>query len=162
MRILFLITLFIVCFISMQAARIGGRVTDEKGQALVYASILVKGTTQGTTANKEGDYFLQLKPGTYTLVAQYVGYSRQERTITVGEDNITLDFQLSIQQFNLKEVVVRPGGEDPAYEIIRNAIKKRPYYKNQLNTFQCEVYIKGQLQLRAYPKKLFGEPIFFE
>src|SRR3954466_2127121 len=141
MKILSLISLFIVCFTSVQAARISGRVTDEKGQVLVYASILVKGTTQGTTANKEGDYFLQLNPGTYTIVAQYVGYSRQEKTITVGEDNITLDFQLSIQQFNLKEVVVKPGGEDPSYEIIRNAIKKRPYYKNQLNTFQCEVYI---------------------
>jgi len=162
MRILSFIFLYIVCFASVQAARISGRVTDDKGQVLVYASILVKGTTQGTTANKEGGYFLTLNPGTYTIVAQYVGYSRQEKTITVGDDNISLDFQLSIQQFNLKEVVVRPGGEDPAYEIIRNAIKKRPYYQHQLNTFQCEVYIKGQLQLRAYPKKLFGEPIDFE
>jgi hypothetical protein len=162
MRILTLLTFFIVGFTSLQAARISGKVTDEKGQVLVYASILVKGTTQGTTANKEGDYFLQLSPGTYTIVAQYVGYSRQEKTITVGADNISLDFQLSIQQLNLKEVVVRPGGEDPAYDIIRNAIKKRPYYKNQLSTFQCEVYIKGQLQLRAYPKKFLGEPVDFE
>src|SRR3954469_6090924 len=122
MKILSLLTLFIVGFISVQAARISGKVTDEKGQVLVYASILVKGTTQGTTANKEGDYFLQLSPGTYTIVAQYVGYSRQEKTITVGADNISLDFQLSIQQLNLKEVVVRPGAEDPAYDIIRNAI----------------------------------------
>jgi hypothetical protein len=66
MRLLTLITFFIVSYTSGQAARIGGKVTDEKGQALVYASILVKGTTQGTTANKEGDYFLQLDPGTYT------------------------------------------------------------------------------------------------
>ena len=162
MRLLTLLTLFIIGFTSVQAARISGRITDEKRQVLVYASILVKGTTQGTTANKEGNYFLQLSAGTYTIVAQYVGYSRQEKTITVGTENLTLDFQLSIQQFNLKEVVVRPGGEDPAYEIIRNAIKKRPYYQNQLKKFQCEVYIKGQLQLRAYPKKLLGEPIDFE
>jgi hypothetical protein len=162
MRILTFITLFIVCYSTAQAARISGRVTDEKGQMLVYASILVKGTTQGTTANKEGDYFLQLDPGTYTIVAQYVGYNREEKTITVGSDNITLDFQLSLQQLSLKEVVVRPGAEDPAYDIIRNAIKKRPYYLNQLKTFQSEVYIKGQLQLRAYPKKFLGEKIEFE
>src|SRR5687768_1826839 len=162
MKLLTFITLFIGSYTSVQAARISGKVTDEKGQVLVYASILVKGTTQGTTANKEGDYFLQLDPGTYTIVAQYVGYNRQEKTITVGTDNIILDFQLSIQQLSLKEVVVRPGAEDPAYEIIRNAIKKRPYYLNQLNAFQCEVYIKGQLQLRAYPKKFLGEKIDFE
>ncbi|THU32439.1 carboxypeptidase-like regulatory domain-containing protein [Niastella caeni] len=162
MRILTLITLFIVCNTSLRAARISGKITDENGQVLVYASILVKGTTQGTTANKEGDYFLHLQPGTYTLVAQYVGYNRQEKTITVTTDNITLDFQLSLHQLNLKEVIVRPGAEDPAYEIIRNAIKKRPYYLNQLNNFQCEVYIKGQLQLRAYPKKFLGEKVDFE
>jgi hypothetical protein len=162
MKILSLIILFIICYTSVQATRISGRVTDEKGQVLVYASILVKGTTVGTTANKEGEYFLQLEPGTYTIVAQYVGYTRQERTVTVGADNVTLDFKLSLQQLSLKEVVVKPGAEDPAYEIIRNAIKKRPYYQNQLKTFQCEVYIKGQLQLRAYPKKFLGEKIDFE
>ena len=162
MRLLTFITLFIVCQSTAHAARISGRVTDEKGQILVYASILVKGTTQGTTANKDGEYFLQLDAGTYTIVAQYVGYNREEKTITVSTENITLNFQLSIQQLSLKEVVVRPGAKDPAYEIIRNAIKKRPYYLNQLKTFQSEVYIKGQLQLRAYPKRFLGEKIEFE
>ncbi|WP_205511135.1 DUF5686 and carboxypeptidase regulatory-like domain-containing protein [Longitalea arenae] len=162
MRILTFFTFFIVCYTSVQAGRISGKVTDEKGQALVYASILVKGTTLGTTANKQGDYFLQLDPGTYTIIAQYVGYGRQEKTITVGADDLILDFQLSIQQLTLKEVVVRPGAEDPAYAIIRQAIRKRPFYLNQLNAFQCEVYIKGQLQLRAYPKKFLGEKIDFE
>src|ERR1044072_8275804 len=162
MRLLTLVTFFIVCYTTAQAARISGKITDEKAQMLVYASILVKGTTQGTTANKQGDYFLQLEPGTYTIVAQYVGYNRQEKTITVGADDLTLDFQLSLQQLSLKEVIVRPGAQDPAYEIIRNAIKQRPYYLKQLNTFQSEVYIKGQLQLRSYPKRFLGEKIEFE
>lgn len=162
MRLLTFITLFIVCHTSAHAVRISGKITGEKGQMLVYASVLVKGTTQGTSANKEGHYFLQLPAGTYTIVAQYVGYTRQEKTITVGSDDIILDFQLSLQQLSLKEVVVRPGAEDPAYAIIRQAIKKRPYYLKQLDAFQSEVYIKGQLQLRAYPRKFMGEKIDFE
>jgi hypothetical protein len=157
-----LITLCFLNYVIVQAARITGKITDEKGQALAYASILVKGTTHGTTANKDGNYFLQLDAGTYTIVAQYVGYNRQEKTVTLGADDVHLDFQLSLQQLSLKEVVVRPGGEDPAYEIIRNAIKKRPVYLNQPNNFQCEVYIKGQLQLRNYPKKFMGEKVDFE
>ncbi|MBS1935629.1 MAG: hypothetical protein JST96_16635, partial [Bacteroidetes bacterium] len=52
--------------------------------------------------------------------------------------------------------------EDPAYEIIRQAIKKREYYLNQLDRFQCDVYIKGQLKLRNYPKKFFGQKVDFE
>jgi Family of unknown function (DUF5686)/CarboxypepD_reg-like domain len=157
--------LLFCCFLNytiVQAARITGKITDEKGQALAYASILVKGTTHGTTANKDGNYFLQLDPGTYAIVAQYVGYNRQEKTVTLSADDVHLDFQLSLQQLSLKEVVVRPGGEDPAYEIIRNAIKKRPVYLNQPNNFQCEVYIKGQLQLRNYPNRFMGSKVEFE
>jgi hypothetical protein len=162
MKIVLLIaSLLTVCSVTM-AGRVSGTVTDNKGNQLAYASILVKGTTRGTTANNEGKYFLQLEPGTYTIVAQYVGYDRQEKQVTVTTEGITLDFTLSLQQLALKEVVIRPGGEDPAYEIIRNAIKKRPYYLNQLDQFQCDVYVKGQLRLRDYPKKLFGQEVDFE
>ncbi len=145
-----------------QAGRITGTITDEKGAILPFASILVKGTTLGTTANSEGKYFVTLEPGTYTISCQYVGYDRQEKQITVTNATIELNFTLSLQKLSLAEVVVRPGAEDPAYEIIRNAIKKREFYLNQINRFQCEVYIKGQMKLRDYPKRFFGQKVDFE
>jgi hypothetical protein len=155
---------FILFFFSFftYAGKISGTVTDDKGVILPFASILIKNSTHGTTANNDGKYFLQLSPGTYTIVCQYVGYERKEKEITIGNDDVVLNFQLSMQQLSLAEVVVRPGGEDPAYEIIRNAIKKRPFYLKQLDTFQCEVYIKGQMQLRDYPNKFMGQKIDFE
>src|SRR5215470_10510898 len=142
------------------AGKISGTVTDDKDAILPYASILVKGTTRGTTANSEGKYFLVLEPGNYTLVCQYVGYKREEKNITVTAENITVNFQLQVQQLTLSEVIVKKG-EDPAYEIIRQAIKKRTYYQGQLGDFQCEVYTKGQLKLRDFPKKFMGEKIDF-
>ncbi|MBS1974158.1 MAG: carboxypeptidase-like regulatory domain-containing protein, partial [Bacteroidetes bacterium] len=151
-----------ISFISSFAGKISGTVADEKGQVLAYASILVKGTAKGTSANNEGKYFLYLEPGTYTIVAQYVGYERKEKQITIGNENLLLDFQLRPQQLSLAEVVVKPGGEDPAYDIIRHAIKKRAYYQQQLDKFQCEVYIKGQLRLRNFPKSFMGQKIDFE
>ena len=153
---------FLSVFNVVHAGKISGLITDEKGNVLAYASVMVKGTAIGTTANSEGRYNLQLDPGKYTLVCQYVGYGRQEKSITAEEWNQVIDFKLSLQEISMKEVVVRPGGEDPAYEIIRNAIKKRTYYLNQLDKFQCEVYIKGQLKLRGYPKKIFGQKVDFE
>jgi hypothetical protein len=150
-----------ISFIHSYAGKISGTVTDEKGQVLAYASILVKGTAKGTSANNDGKYFLNLEPGTYIIVAQYVGYERKEKKITIGNENTELDFQLSPQQLSLAEVVVKPGGEDPAYDIIRHAIKKREYYLQQLEKFQCEVYIKGQLRLRNYPKAFMGQKIDF-
>ena len=161
-KILLLPSIFLITFLNTFAERISGTVTDDKGNRLPFASILVKGTTQGTTANNEGKYFLSLEPGKHIIICQYVGYKRQEKTIQLPNGDLEINFQLSLQELTLAAVVIEPGAQDPAYEIIRNAIKKRDYYLNQLNKFQCEVYIKGQLRLRNYPKKFFGQKVDFE
>lgn len=156
--------LVIACFFTstfLFANRISGVVTDTKGKPLPFASITVKGTTRGTTANNEGKYFIELNPGTYTLVAQYVSYQRLERTVTLADANATINFELQLQQLSLAEVVVKAGAEDPAYEIIRNAIKKRSYYLNQLQEFRFNVYTKGQLRMRDFPKKFMGQKVDF-
>lgn len=125
MKLFVLLHVFIGLFSSaLQAGKISGVITDDKDQLLAYASILVKGTSTGTTANEDGKYVLYLNPGQYVLVCQYVGYGREERPVTVSDGNLVINFRLSLQQTSMKEVVVKPGGEDPAYEIIRNAIKK--------------------------------------
>ena len=106
------------------AGKVSGLITDNEGNPLPYASIIVKGTNKGTTANSSGRYAISLSSGQYTLVAQYVGYAKVEKPITVTIEDQVVDFRLLIQQLTLPEVIVKKG-EDPAYEIIRNAIKKR-------------------------------------
>lgn len=68
--------LFLLLFLgeAAEAAQIYGRITDESGEALAFAAIVVEGATQGTTTNLEGYYALTLAPGRYTLVYQYLGY----------------------------------------------------------------------------------------
>ena len=158
-RTLILSLLILLAGIRVLAIKVTGKVTDDKGNALAYASILIKGTTRGVTAGNEGRYALDLAPGTYTLVCQYVGYTRMEKTITVGTEALTADFQLSPQQLSMAEVVVRPGGEDPAYAIIRHAIKKRKDYEMPLDSFTCEAYVKTQIRTRKLPDRLMGQRI---
>ncbi len=140
------------------AGRISGTIFDESGQPLGFASIYIKGTTKGTTANGQGKYFLNLEPGNYTIVCQYVGYQRQEKEVKIGTDNQVLDFVLPLQPSTLGEVVVK-NGEDPAYEVIRQAIRKRDFYNKQVDSFMVDVYIKGLLRSRGLPKKIFGQKI---
>lgn len=161
MKKILLLLLFIQFSIVALAGKIYGLITNSTGDILSYASVSIKGTTRGTTANSEGKYFLNLSPGSYTLVCQYVGYKREEKNITVTAEDQEINFTLTLQEFILKEVIVKKG-EDPAYEIIRQAIKKRPYYQDQLDKFQCEVYTKGQLKLRDYPTKILGQKVDFE
>lgn len=143
------------------AGRVSGIITGEDGQPLGFASITLKGSNRGTSANSTGAYFIDLAPGTYTIICQHVGFEKSEETITVDRSDYTLDFVLKKQELTLDEVIVKQG-EDPAYAIIREAIKKRTFYRDQLPSFQCQVYTKGQLQLRDFPKKFMGQVVDFE
>ena len=156
-------SILVLLFLSLVAfsQKIKGVVTDNSGKILPFASVFIKDNNKGTNANSEGKYSLKLDPGQYLLVCQYVGYKKEERKISVGTDDIELNFILTVQEMTLQEVVVK-NGEDPAYQIIRNAIKKRTYYEKQLDKFQCEVYTKGQLRLRGFPNKFFGQKVDFE
>lgn len=142
---------------------ISGTITDTKNEILPFSSVVVKGTTQGVSANSKGFYSIQLMPGNYTLVCQYIGYKAEEKKVTVEKGkNIEINFQLSLQQYSLQEVTVRTNGEDPAYEIIRKAISKRTQHLKEIKKFTADVYLKGQMQLRDYPSRFFGQKIDFE
>ncbi len=159
LRHLILTALVLLSFAGVYATRVTGTVRDDKGNLLPYSSILVKGTTRGVTAGAEGRYILDMSPGSYTIVCQYVGYTRQEKKITVGAEAVVLDFSLAALQLSMAEVVVRPGGEDPAYDIIRHAIKKRKDYEEPLDSFTCEAYIKTLIKTRKLPKRVLGQAI---
>jgi Family of unknown function (DUF5686) len=88
-----------------------------------------------------------------------VGYATLTKKIEVGNTDIQLALQLQPQQLFLNEVVVKSGGEDPAYEIIRNAIKKRESYRAPLDSFTCEAYIKTLIKTRKMPRKILGQKI---
>lgn len=157
-------TLFLFLFSMptiLLAGTISGVVKDAKGTTLAYTSILIKGTGKGTTANAKGMYSFSLANGNYTLVCQHVGYKTVEQVVTVNGD-AEVNFVLIEQQYQLSEIIVKNDAEDPAYAIIRKAIKKRSDYEDENQTFECQVYIKGQMQLRNYPKKFMGEKVDFE
>lgn len=158
-KIILLTTLPLFVFIVVRAGRISGKISDEKGNPLAYASIFIKGGTLGTTANNQGNYYLDLEPGVYTVYCQYVGYGRVEKKVTVTTGTTNVDFTLSPLQTTMKEVVVHAGGEDPAYEIIRNAIKKKKDYVAPLDSFTCEAYIKTLMKTRRMPDRLLGQKI---
>ncbi len=146
---------------ALHAGKISGTVTDTSGRVLPFASVFIKGLQKGTNSNNEGKYSLQLSPGQYIIVCQYVGYRKEERPITVTGEDLQVDFRLVLQEMTLGEVILGRG-EDPAYGIIRQTIKKRKQHLGQLDRFQCEVYTKGQLRLRNYPKKILGQKVDFE
>ncbi|MFT3679216.1 MAG: DUF5686 and carboxypeptidase regulatory-like domain-containing protein [Ferruginibacter sp.] len=155
----FLLLSFIFLSLHSSAQKIHGIVFNEKGDLLPYSSITIKGTTTGASANNRAKYSISVKPGRYTVVCQHIGYAAREKDITIADNDEELVFILKEQKYELKEVVVKSGGEDPAYAIIRSAIKKRPEYSKEVNTFTCDLYTKDLIKLRRLPKKVLGQTI---
>lgn len=87
-----------------QTAKITGVVSDAEGP-IIGASVVEKGTSNGTITDLDGRFSLDVKPGTI-LVISYVGYASQEVKATTGTMKITLkeDNQM------LDEVVVTALG----------------------------------------------------
>jgi len=160
MKIIFQFLVLILITATSFSQTVSGIVKDDKGNPLPNASVLIKDKKGGTTCNSEGKYFLNLSPGNYTLIAQHVGYKRDVKNIKIEDKDTQVDFQLSIVDYTMEEVIVK-SGENPANEIIKNTIRMRPVYQKQLDKFICEVYTKGQMRLRDYPKKVFGQKVDF-
>ncbi|MEO6584428.1 MAG: DUF5686 and carboxypeptidase regulatory-like domain-containing protein [Ferruginibacter sp.] len=155
---IFLAVLFVICSLDSFSQKIYGTVYSDKGDLLPFASITVKGTSQGTSANNKAHFSLTLGKGTYVIICQHIGYAAQEKKVLV-EQEMEVTFTLSEQKLVMKEVVIKTGGEDPAYEIIRQAIKKRNFYYNEVKAFSCNIYGKDLVKLRKLPKKVFGKKI---
>lgn len=63
-----------------------GKVTDQNGEALIGANILVVGTTAGTVTETDGTYSLEVPPGGTRLVFSYTGFETVD--VTLGASNV--------------------------------------------------------------------------
>ncbi len=136
----------------LQAQSISGRVIDEQGAPLPYASIIVRNTDIGAVSNQEGYFRIQLQPNTnYQLRIQYVGYRTRDTTILTRTGDIMINIKLSPESLTLPTVTIDGQNEDPAYTIMRRAIGKASYHANQINAYRAKVYIKGSGRLLKVP-----------
>ncbi|MCI5081200.1 MAG: DUF5686 and carboxypeptidase regulatory-like domain-containing protein [Saprospiraceae bacterium] len=140
-------------------SQITGLITDQKGEPLPFATVYEKGTSKGTTSNVEGRYELNLPKGKHEIVFQFVGYEQQVRNINYDGKRLELDVKLKEQAVELEEIVVQADAEDPAYPVIRQAMAKRKYYRDLVQAYSCDVYIKGNIKFLDAPESFMGVEI---
>jgi TonB-linked SusC/RagA family outer membrane protein len=104
--ILTLLLAFVVQLTFAQEKTISGTVSDGSGLPLPGATVLVKGTTSGTSTDFDGKYSLKADTGN-TLVFSFVGYTTKE--VVVGTSN-TINVTLTEDAQALEEVVVTALG----------------------------------------------------
>jgi TonB-linked SusC/RagA family outer membrane protein len=89
--------------ISINDWQLTGRITTDKGEALPGVTVVLKGSTKGTTSGADGSFALSVPETGGTLIFSFVGYSTQERNFT-GSGAINV--KLSEDSKSLDDVVV--------------------------------------------------------
>lgn len=93
-----MLLLFFPVELFAQQGTITGKVVDERGESVIGATVMVKGSTDGTITDLDGNFKINGKVGT-TITVSYVGYAPLEVKITkltgnrfvMKEDSKTLD-----------------------------------------------------------------------
>ncbi|MDR9415077.1 MAG: TonB-dependent receptor, partial [Gracilimonas sp.] len=99
-----------VCTLMAQTTgKISGKVTDPEGNPLPGVNVVLEGVMKGASTNVDGNFFiLNVRPGTYTLVASMVGFKKVTvEEVKVSVDRTTkIDFQLQEETFQGEEITV--------------------------------------------------------
>jgi TonB-linked SusC/RagA family outer membrane protein len=90
--------------VAAQNRTVTGQVSDAKtGETLIGVTILLKGTTQGTSSDGNGKFSISVPGNTAVLVFNYVGYANRE--VTVGTQS-QINIKMSPDETTLNDVVV--------------------------------------------------------
>lgn len=154
------IWIFVLWNTSPLFSQVKGKITDSDGLPLPYAAIYIDGTSYGTLSNVDGFYELDLNiPGKYKINYQYVGYQDIQMTANYTNKPLEINVIMRDDQLLLNEVVIKANAEDPAYSIIREAIRHRPENKYRIQSLEADLYVKGLIKLTEVPQKFLGEEI---
>ncbi|WP_299530170.1 TonB-dependent receptor [Ulvibacterium sp.] len=104
-KIRFLMLIFLLGIVSVSWAQttVTGTVTDDQNTPLPGASVIEKGTTNGTTTNFDGNFTIEVSDSNAVLEVSYLGYTTMDIPLA-GQTNVTV--QLSEDATQLEDVVV--------------------------------------------------------
>lgn len=111
---LWLLVGLLISSISLSAKTISGTVTDQTGETIISASVIVKGTTIGTVTDFDGNYTLDVPDDATTLVFSYIGLETQEVAISGSVINVVLKENSEV----LDEVVVTGYGTTKKRDLV--------------------------------------------
>src|SRR5690554_167973 len=147
---LLLLLLFLPFILLGQNCHIEGKLLNQKGEAIPYASVYLPELGKSGMANENGEFTI-IGPCDFQLIRfQSLGYQSKDIKIDFSAKvfhNITLK-QVA---YALQEVTIGPAKEDPAYNIIRKATVMSEYYKKQINAYQAKLYIRNYFDVNKMP-----------
>ena len=153
-KVYLLLVLLASASLVMAQSAITGTVKSKDGEALIGASVLIKGTTIGDITNTEGSFRIgKVSDGEYIVVASYVGFQTSEQSVTISGGDATIDFSLEEGIVFGEEVVVsgtrRPEKITETPATIQVVSKKALEEWGTFNTGELFARLKGVDYIRS-------------
>ncbi len=107
-KIIWITTFLIACFSLNAQSQISGKIQDKKtGETIIGATVVIEGTSNGQVTDMDGNFTLEVAPGTYNLVISYVSYQTSKVLVIVKANEITnINVILEEAKTEMKEVVI--------------------------------------------------------
>lgn len=134
MRIFNLILFLLIGVEVFAGNKISGKVTDNEGNALPMAKVLLEQTTFETYSDESGFFSLENVPSnTYTLVVFSHGFQKKEQILVYDGGNLMVDIQLSPIELQLKEVVIQEQKSNDFGISYLNSVEGTAIYASKKN-----------------------------
>ncbi len=125
-----------------QELTIKGKITDENNAPMPFASVLVKGTLIGTSADEAGDYTIKVQNNdSLMLVFSFVGYSSK---VILVAGRTTINVQLT-DIFQLDDVIVVGYGSTTSKELTGATARLDGENVEKMNVARLDQALQGQL-----------------
>ena len=130
-----------------QTGSVSGRVLDSKKEGIPGATVLIEGTSLGSSSNVDGTYNIQNVPaGPQTLIISFVGFNTVRRPVTVvAGQNTEVSADLSENTTQLSEAIVVGYGTQRRQDVTGSVatVDERQFVKGQVTN--PEQLIQGKI-----------------
>lgn len=164
-KLTFLLFLFSSLYLVAQT-KVSGYVYDENNDPVAYANVLFKGSTEGTTTDENGRFYLESDERWKVLLISFIGFETLEIPLTRAV-NYNLELILKEEASSLDEVVIITGkqskkaSENPAIRILKKIWeRKRGNGLNKFKQYEYDQYEKVEFDLNTIDSALIKSKFF--
>lgn len=155
--------LFFIFVLAHGQTKVSGIVVDNKNLPIPFASVIFKGTTEGTVTNEDGRFYIESQNDYNALIVSFTGYQDKEITLT---KSVNYDFKVVLKETEtLKEVVIYSGKtskkNNPALDILRKIwARKKKNGLYMFDQYQMEKYEKVEFDMNTIDSAFMKNKIF--
>jgi len=139
---------------AQQQSSVSGKVTDSSGSPLPGVTVVIKGTTQGTITDPQGNYTLPNAPGNATLQFSFVGMKTQEIAIS---GKTAIDVMMVDETVGIEEVVAVGYGTQKKANLIGSVVEVKSDKLVNIPSANVTSLLAGKLP-GIVSRQLSGEP----